>query len=62
VDEDRSAGDELARPGRVADVAAELVDSALEARLVERRQVERADDMAVGEGPREVQAEEARAA
>ena len=44
---------------RVADVAAKLVDPALEARLVQRRQVERADLVAVGDAG-QVQAEEAR--
>jgi hypothetical protein len=57
------AGDEAARLGRQADVTVDLFDAALERRIVQRREVERAHGMAVGdEAPCEVQAEEARAA
>jgi hypothetical protein len=62
----RARGRATSRPRRAArrradaDVAAQLVDPPLETRLVERREVERAHLVPVGEQPpREVQAEEA---
>ena len=62
VDEDRGAGNELTGPAGVADVAAELLDLAREAGLVERRQVQRSHGVAARETPREVQPEESRPA
>ena len=61
--DDVGARDELAHALAVADVAAELLDRLLEGGVVERRHVDRADVVAVGEQPPgEVQAEEACAA
>ena len=63
VDEHVGAVDETGGGGRVADVAAQLLGPALQLLVVERREVERAHVVALGEQtPREVQAEEARAA
>ena len=63
VHDDVGARDEPANRVEIADVAAKLVDRAFEPGVVERRHVERAHVVAVGEKPsREVQAEESRAA
>src|SRR2546423_1389787 len=63
VNDDIGAGDERADLIRVANVAAELLDRLLELGIVERHNVQRPDLVPVGEQPpREVQAEEARAA
>ena len=63
VNEDVGPRDQGAGVGRQADVASELLDTSLELRVVERREVERPHGVAVGdEAPREMQAEEARAA
>ena len=57
---DVGAVDERPRVALGADVAAHLLDPALELAVVERRDVERAHGAAVGEhAPREVQPEEA---
>ncbi len=63
MDDDVGAVDEPAHGVGVANVAAELLDGTLELGVVERRHVERANGVAVCEQPpREVQAEETRAA
>jgi anti-sigma B factor antagonist len=63
VDDDVSAGDEFARPRRVANVAPKLFHSALQLGVVQSDNVERPDLVSVGEQPsREVESEEARAA
>ncbi len=63
MDDHVCACDQSPRCDRVAHVAPQLLDRALEAVVVERRQVERAHIDAVGEqAPCEVQAQEARAA
>ena len=63
VHEHVRASDEPGRVAPVADVAAQLLDRALELGLVERGRVERAHGVAVGQQPAgEVQAEKARAA
>jgi len=63
VNEDVGPRDQGAGVGRQADVASELLDTSLELRVVERREVERPHGVAVGdEAPRKMQAEEARAA
>jgi hypothetical protein len=63
MDENVRARDEPAGVGREPDVARELFDPPFELRVVEGGEVERADGVAVSEEtPREMQAEEARAA
>jgi hypothetical protein len=63
VQDDVRAGDQRAHGSQVTDIRSPLVDGALELGVVERNDVEGAHVMTVGkEPPREVQAEEARAA
>jgi hypothetical protein len=63
VDEDVGARHEPSCVGREAHVAADLLDTPGERRIVERREIEDADDVPVADqAPGEVQAEEARAA
>ena len=60
MDDDVGPRDERAHVALGADVAAHLLDAALELAVVERRDIERADRAAVGEhAAREVEPEEA---
>lgn len=61
MDNDVRVRDQRPRRCLVADVADDLLDGAVQPRVVERHEIERADVVTVGrEPPRQMQAEEAR--